>query len=174
MPSNSDNTKNSAKIQLLKFSNRLKARLGFSAKEETDGFIDPKAIAEADQLIEAMCIDCPGTLGNHLKEVSTIWDKMKTMHGTAERADMSRQVFTLAHEIKDVASLCKYELLAHFAESLRDYIGLTDLNIDAQVVIIQAHLDAMNIAHKSEFKEQFSPEAEELKRMVRKAIDKYH
>ena len=70
--------------------------------------------------------------------------------------------------------MCGYGLIAYFAESLRDYIARTDLNLKAQVVIIQAHLDAMQMCHRKGFRTDAGPEAEELKKMVKMAIDKYH
>jgi len=162
------------KVEIYKLANRLKARLGIAFKDQENGFLAPELIAEADKIIKALCVDCPGTLGKHLETLTALWAQMKDMPASPARAELSRQVFTLSHEIKDVALMCEYNLLSDFAESLRDYIGQTNLNIDAQVVIIQAHLDAMNIVHKAGFKQDAGPEAEELKKMVRKAIEKYH
>ena len=90
------------------------------------------------------------------------------------RQEKSEEIFTLSHEIKDIASLCGYALTAHFAESLRDYIAETALNLKNQKVIIQAHIDALTIVHKQNIKEDGGPAAEELKKMVKIAIEKYN
>ena len=68
---------------------------------------------------------------------------------------------------------CSSSLIAYFAESLRDYIAQTQLSLDAQRVIIQAHLDAMQAAHHRNLKENGGSVAEELKAAVKKAIEKY-
>jgi len=161
------------KIKMFKFPNILKARMGVRFKDQKEGFIAPEAIAEADKIITRLCVDCPTTIEKHLTTLSNIWSKMRDMFDTPERAELSREVFTLAHEIKDVGAMCGFGLTSYFAESLRDYIGHTALNLQAQVVIIQAHLDAMQMAQRQNIKDVDAPEAEELKKMVRKAIDKY-
>lgn len=159
---------------LLKFANRLKQRLGDDHKDQEDGFIAPESIAEADKLILTLCLDCSTELGRNLASLTELWDKMKAIGETPERADISYRFFLQAHEIKDIGAICGYDLIAHFAESLRDYIGKTELNMQAQVVIIQAHLDAMNIVHQQGVKKNAGPQAEELKKMVARAIEKYH
>lgn len=158
---------------MIKFANRLKARLGEKYKNVEDGFIAPEAIAEADKLISDLCLDCQTELGKNLDALTSLWAKMKDMPESPERKEISDQFFLVAHEIKDVGSICGYELIAYFAESLRDYIGKTELSMNAQLVIIQAHLDAMVVVHKTGVKKDAGQQAEELKRMVRKAIEKY-
>ncbi len=170
-PNNPDD--NNFKVRVYKLANVLKARLGPDFKNQEQGFLAPEAIEEADKYIKTLCVDCPGTIEKHLGVLSALWAQMKDAPDTPERADMTCQIFTLAHEIKDVGSMCDYELISYFAESLRDYIEQTELNIQAQIVIIQAHLDAMQICHRQGFKKEAGPEAEELKKMVKKAIDKY-
>lgn len=161
------------KIQVFKLANALKSRLGARFQDQESGYIAPDIIDEADRLIEELCLSCPTTLQSHLEDMNRIWVKMREMPENEERADLSREIFTLAHEIKDVGSMCGYDLLAYFAESLRDYIIEARLSIQAQIVIIQAHLDAMQVAQRQGYRKEASDEAEELKTMVRKAIEKY-
>jgi chemotaxis protein histidine kinase CheA len=165
--------KPSITVEIIKMANRLKARLGVRFQEQESGFIDPEVIAEADKLIAGLCVNAPETIEKHLQSLTKLWAEMKGLGQSPERAALSEKIFTIAHEIKDVGALCGFELIAHFAESLRDYIGETNLNLNAQVVIIQAHLDAMQTVHHRGFRKEAGPEAEELKRMVRMAIEKY-
>ncbi len=162
------------KIEMYKLANRLKARMGIRFKEQDDGFLAPESIEEADKLIAALSAECPQMIASHLEKLSALWAQMKSMEDSPARTDISQQIFTLAHEVKDMGSMSGYELLSYFAESLRDYIGRTDLNMKAQVVIIQAHMDAMMIVNRSGVKSDAGPQAEELKKMVKIAIDKYH
>lgn len=160
------------KVGFYKLSNRLKDRMGHTFLKQKEGFLAPSAIEEADKMIAEMCATCPETIEGHLATLNDLWEKMKTS-AEGERDAISERVFAVSHEIKDIGSMCGYQLIAHFAESLRDYIEKTNLNHQAQVVIVQAHLDAMNIVHRGGFKRDGVPEADELKLMVRKAIAKY-
>lgn len=162
------------KIEIYKLANRLKARMGARFQKQETGFLAEDAIEEANKLITALCAICPEVTGKHLDHLDNLWSEMKDMSASQQRTDTAQKIFTLAHEIKDMSGLCGFELLAYFAESLRDYIGRTDLNLKAQVVIIQAHIDAMQIVHKQGVKKDAGPQADELKKMVKMAIDKYH
>lgn len=160
-------------VEIFKIANRLKEKLGLQAKNTPPGHIDSDAIKEADKLIKALCSECPETIAAHLKTLNGLWDEMRDMPDSQERKESGQEIFTLSHEIKDVGSMCGYTLLAYFAESLRDYIGQTELNMDAQRVIIQAHMDAMTLVHKQDIKDDAGAQAEELKKMVKIAIEKY-
>ena len=162
------------KVEIIKITNHLKRRLGFNPQDDSEGFIDPKAITEADKLIEALCAECSQSIGGFLKQLSEKWNLMREIsEDTEARKTLSQEIFTIAHEIKDIGSMCGYHLIAHFAESLRDYIDETELNMEAQKVIIQAHLDAMQLAHTKDVKEDDGAVATELKQLVKVAIEKY-
>ena len=161
------------KVEMYKLANHLKGMMGSRFQEQKEGFLAPEVIEEADKLIASMCVDCPARITAHLEKLSVLWGVMKGMANSPERDETALQIFTLSHEIKDMGAMCGYDLIAYFAESLRDYIGRTDLNLKAQVVIIQAHVDAMQIVHRQGYKAEAGPEAEELKQMVKMAIDKY-
>lgn len=162
------------KVEMYKLTNRLKGLMGarFQNQKE-EGFLAAESIEAADKIIEEMCVDCPARIAVHLEKLSSLWEQMKAMDNSPKRIETSEQIFTIAHEIKDMGAMCGFALIAFFAESLRDYIARTDLNLKAQVVIIQAHVDAMQIVHRQGYKAEGGPEAEELKKMVRVAIDKY-
>ncbi len=155
--------------------NRLKNKLGARIhKNEEVGHLEEEKVDKADALIKELCADCQTTIAAQLAALSAVWGEMQKMDSSNARDEKAQEVFTIAHEIKDISSLCGYVLAAHFAESLRDYIGETTLNLKNQHIIIQAHIDAMNTVHKNNIKEDGGPVAEELKRMVKIAIDKYH
>lgn len=174
MPAPSDPGPGGLKVEVFKLANRLKSLMGARFQDHEEGFLAPEAIAEADKLIEDLCANGAQMITERLESLTTLWPKMREMPNSPERTELSEQIFTLAHEIKDMGAMCGYDVITYFAESLRDYIGRTDLNLNAQVVIIQAHMDAMQIVHKQGLKTEAGPETEELKKMVKMAIDKYH
>lgn len=161
-------------VEKYKFSNILKMRMGARFQKQETGFLADEVIVEADKLIAEMCALSPDVLTKMTENLVGLWMEMKDMDNAPQRAELSQKIFTQAHEIKDIGSMCGYELLAYFAESLRDYIARTDLNLKAQVVIIQAHIDAIQIVNRQGVKKDAGPQAEELKKMVKMAIDKYH
>lgn len=161
------------KVEVFRLANKLKEKLGIRAKSNEAGFIAPEAIVEADQLIVELCKECPTTLAGYLDEIGALWKEMRELPASPEREIRSRQIFTLSHEIKDVGSMCGFTLAAYFAESLRDYIERTELSLEAQRVIIQAHVDAISVVIKMGLKEDGGAQAEELKKMVRVAVLKY-
>ena len=161
------------KIEIYKLVNRLKPRMGVRFEKQESGFLDDSIIAEADKLIAEVCETSPQVIEQHLGNLTALWMEIREKPVSPERNEASQKIFTLAHEIKDIGAMCGYELLAYFAESLRDYIGRTDLNLKAQIVITQAHIDAMQTVHRLGVRKDAGPQAEELKKMVKMAIEKY-
>ena len=173
MAASSDPKDTGLTVELYKLTNHLKAKLGIRFQDQKTGFLAPEAVAQADKLIEALCVECPRTISGYLISLIELWETMRDMKDSEERREIGTQIFTLAHEIKDIGSMCGYDLVAYFAESLRDYIAKTELSLEAQRVIIQAHVDAMQVVNKMGIKKEAGPEAEELKKMVKIAIEKY-
>lgn len=153
--------------------NKLKDKLGLRSPNEEPGEIEDKAIEEADKLISDLCSGCLDTVNNNLVALMTIWKEMQVCESQEARDNKALQIFTLAHEIKDVSSLCGYKLAAFFAESLRDYIAETAYDLKNQKVIIQAHIDALKVVIAKDIKADAGDAAEELKKMVKVAISKY-
>ncbi len=161
-------------VRLFRLTNRLKKKITKMRKpDDTPGFLAPEAIAEADALITELCEDCPAAMNKHFKALVAAWTKMRDMPDGAERKEQAQDMFTVAHEIKDISALCGYDLVSYFAESLRDFVAGTELKLEAQRVIIQAHIDALNVVLKQGIKTDGGAQAEELKKMVKIAIDKY-
>lgn len=169
----SSDKNSSIKVEIYRLANSLKEKLGMNVKKDAVGFIDPAAIAEADLLVAELCKECSGTLAGYLDQITTDWQEMRELPASEKREKIARDIFTLSHEIKDVGSMCGYNLAAYFAESLRDYIERTELSLEAQRVIIQAHVDALHVVIKQDMREADSTQAEELKKMVKVATDKY-
>lgn len=153
--------------------NPLKNKLGIRVPTNEDGHLAPEDIKEADKLIAKMCLGCEDNIAQQLEKIADLWTDMQKAENTDIRNEKAQEIFTCTHEIKDIAALCGYTLAAHFAESLRDYISETALNLKNQRIIIQAHIDAMNAVHKGKLKEDGGPIADELKKMVKIAINKY-
>ncbi len=169
------NNKNEGKVEIIiQRHNTLKNKLGgLRLQTNEEGELAAERIEEADALIGDMCENCLEEMGTQLDIISAMWNEMQQTKNTDERDGYAARIFTASHEIKDVASMCGYSLAAYFAESLRDYIAKTALNLKNQKVIIQAHINALTVVYKKAIKDDAGPTAEELKKMVKVAIDKY-
>ena len=154
--------------------NLLKNKLGAQIRNNEEGFLAEESIEEADNLIKDLCANCAEEIKTELDKLTSTWNEMKDMPAGEKRNALGERIYTTSHEIKDIGSLCGYTLAAYFAESLRDYIAETALNLENQRIIIQAHVDAINTVLKADIKEDGGPEAEELKKMVKVAIEKYN
>ncbi|MCB9989522.1 MAG: hypothetical protein H6868_09375 [Rhodospirillales bacterium] len=166
---------NGLSVRLYNIKNSLTRKLGIRPgwTKDMPGHVDEALVKEADALIAERCERCPEAIGHFLEKLTGAWVNMRDLPDTPEREELSQVVFMTAHEIKDIAAMCGYDLAAYFAESLRDYIDQTELNLEAQRVIIQAHVDALSVVHKQGLKADGGPAADELKKMVKVAIEKY-
>ncbi len=163
------------KIEIIKQEhNILKNKLGgLRLQTNETGELAPELIEKANKIIASMCEGCEDKISDQLSIISSVWKEMQNTENVDERNNCAEKIFTASHEIKDIGSHCGYTLSAHFAESLRDYIAETALNIKNQKIIVEAHINAMMVVHKQGIKEDAGPAAEELKKMVKVAIEKY-
>lgn len=169
----SSDKKKEGDVQVYNRINRLKAKAGGNPNDDREGQLQPGMIERADELIADFCEDCDTVVRAALNQLSAKWREMADMDKSSTRDRLAQEIFTLAHEVKDVAGLCGYTLMSEFGESLRDYIAETTLELDAQRVIVQAHVDAMNAAFRDNIRDEGGPAAQELKALVKVAIDKY-
>ena len=158
-------------IEVIKLGNKLKSKI-MGCVDNREGYIDPKAVEAADAMITEACMSCDTKIEALLTEISSSWKNMKDTKDKVKQGEMIQEIL-LAHEIKDVAAMCKQGGTAYFAESLRDYVEKADLNFKAQIVIIQAHIDVMRVAQKTGLKDTASEKADELKAIVKKAIEQH-
>lgn len=154
--------------------NLLKNKAGARTNMKDNGYIEDKKIQAADKLIAGLCENSDKKIEEQITILLELWQEIQQMPENNERKEKTNNIFIISHEIKDIASLCGFNLIAHFAESLRDYIAETKMNMKNQRIIIQAHIDAMNTSLKTGISDHNHPIAEELKQKVKIAIEKYH
>lgn len=159
-------------VRIYNIENHLKPRLSVS-HPNSKGKIDDDAVAEADKLIEKMCETYPAKIEAAMEGLEREWNEMRDLAQSPEREERAETVFTMAHNIKDTSAQCGYELMAYFAENLRDYVTRTNFSMEAQRVITQACVDAMKVVFKKNLKKDGGPIAEELKDVLEEAIEKY-
>jgi hypothetical protein len=159
------------KVEIYNRVNRLKIKAG-GTQGGGPGKLDVQAIDRANAVIQKMSDMYPAEIKKSLEDLNAIWATVQAMPA-AERKDAAQTMSNTANQIKDLAGMFGFDLMEYFGESLRDYILNIDLSLPEQIIIVQAHIDVMQVAYSQNLKNQEHPLAEELKKTVATAIAKY-
>lgn len=151
--------------------NRLKMKAGGTIGGGA-GRLDDRAVERADTVIRKMAAHYPDEIRRILESLNALWGETKAMSEDS-RHDNARTLSNMANQIKDLAGVFGFDLMEYFGASLRDYILDIDLSRKEEIIIVQAHIDVMQLAYSQNLKSQDHPLGEELKRTVAAAIEKY-
>ena len=171
--SSQDDAKDESDIEMYHRLNLLKEKAGGDPKGGL-GQIDPKAVSRADTVIMDMASLYPDEIKNMLNALNKEWTDLKGMDDADKKAKQIEKLSNTANQIKDLGTTFGYNLMGYFGESLRDFILKSDLSMEEHYTIVQAHIDVMGVAFRENLKDDDGGlQAEELKKMVRVAIEKY-
>lgn len=161
-------------VEVFKRVNRLKLKAG-GGLNDGPGQIDKSAVERANSVVQTMASLYPREIKNVLAALDKQWGEIKGLpEGHEKRPKLAEKISNTANQIKDLAGTFGYTLMEYFGESLRDYILATDLTKKQHFTIVQAHIDVMTVAFREGLKDDDGgPVAEELKKMVHAAIEKY-
>lgn len=160
----------SDKVKILRRRNRLKIKAGGDEDGGAAGFIDPVAIAAAQDNIEARGADYEGEARAVLEKIESCWRALLQDEGAAA---MIPRLCNYANNMKDMAETYGYGLMGYFGDSLRDFCERLDPADKAHRVIVQAHIDVMGIALKHGIRDTGDARARELKSVLGKAIARH-
>ena len=164
---------NSKKVQILHRINKLKLKAGADLDDKRSGFIDPLAIHKAQKAIDDKEDEYGNELNAVLVQLDSVWTDMKTMKDEKKIKKAQDQMFNFANNVKDLAETYSYHLMKHFGQSLRDFCTKFDVEKKPHHIIIQAHMDVMRVAFEQGIKDEGGPAAQELKKIVAKAIEQH-
>jgi hypothetical protein len=159
-------------VEVYKRINRLKIKAGGDLGGEASGQIDPESIAKANTVIEKAAEMYPMQIKNVLKLLNKSWAEIKEK-GPEDRRQSAEKISNLANNVKDLAAQFGFDIMAYFGGSLRDYIMKSELTKPEHLIIVQAHVDVMDIAYNEGLRDEESAMAEELKKVLAQAIEKY-
>ncbi len=159
------------KVEIYNRVNRLKIKAG-GTHGSGPGKFDVQAIDRANAVIQKMSDMYPVEIKKSLDELNAIWAEIQTLP-EGSRTEKATLMSNTANQIKDLAGTFGFDLMEYFGESLRDYILNIDLSLKEQILIVQAHIDVMQVAYAQNLKHQEHPLGEELKKTVATAIAKY-
>ncbi len=161
------------KVEIFNRINRLKEKAG-GVLGKTMGRFSPTSLEKADLVIEEMADLYPQEIERRLKALNDEWARLKTIDDAAEKSKSVELMSNLSIQIKDLAGTFGYTLMSDFGDSLCQYILETEMSREEHSVIVQAHIDVMEIAFKQNLKSDGGKAGQELKETVKKAIEKYH
>lgn len=161
------------KVQILHRINRLKLKAGAELSDKRAGFIDAGAIARAQDAIDSKEEEYGGELQEMLVKIDSVWTDMQTTKDEKKLKKLQDQMFNYANNVKDLAETYGYTLMKHFGQSMRDFCSKFDMNNEPHHIIMQAHIDVMNVAFEQGIKDDGGPAAKELMQIVVKAIEKH-
>jgi hypothetical protein len=137
------------------------------------GFIDAGAIARAQESIDSKEEEYGNELQEVLVKLDSVWSDIKATKDEKKLKKAQDQMFNYANNVKDLAETYDYTLMKHFGQSLRDFCSKFDVNKEPHHIIMQAHMDVMNVAFEQGIKDDGGPAAKELMMIVAKAIEKH-
>jgi hypothetical protein len=164
-------TDENTKVEIYNRVNRLKIKAG-GTHGGGPGKLDVQAIDRANSVIQKMSDMYPAEIKKSLDELNAVWVEVQNLPAE-KRKDAAQKMSNTANQIKDLAGTFGFDLMEYFGESLRDYILNIDLSLPEQIIIVQAHIDVMQVAYSQNLKNQEHPLGEELKKVVATAIAKY-
>lgn len=159
------------KVQIMHRINKLKLKAGADLEDGRAGFIDPLAVHKAQKAIDDKEAEYGNELSAVLVQLDSVWSDMKGMTEEKKIKKAQDQMFNFANNVKDLAETYNYHLMKHFGQSLRDFCTKVDVKNKAHHIIIQAHMDVMRVAFEQGIKDEGGPAAQELKKIVAKAIE---
>lgn len=168
----SDSEENAEKVEIFHRVNRLKLKTG-AGLHDGPGFIDTHAIKRAQGVIEKKETLYTKIVEESLERLDEAWKNFKDAEGDESRKQAMEKIYHTANHLKDLASTFSYELMQHFALSLRDFTESIDVDKKEHHIIVQAHRDVMWVVYHENIKDHGGPKAEELKQIVAKAIEKF-
>lgn len=172
MKSSEDN-KMGTEVEILHRVNKLKLKAG-GGLHDGPGKLDSASVERANSVVQNMSSLYPREIKNMLAALDKEWDQIKSSSNDNDRTKMVKKMSNTANQVKDLAGTFGYTLMEYFGESLRDYIMKTDLSKKEQYTIVQAHIDVMGVAYRENLKnDDGGALGEELKKMVRTAIEKF-
>lgn len=153
--------------------NKLKKKAGLSLTDGKKGVVDHAAVKRAQNAIDEKENEYPPTVKDLINQISQIWKSIKDMPNEEEQKQALETVYHLANNVKDITETYNHNLMHHFSLSLRDFCEIVDLKKSEHNIIVEAHLNVMLITYEEKLKNDETAQAEELKNVVRQAIEKY-
>ena len=129
-------------------------------------------IESAQESIDQKEAEYPAAVKELIQYIEETWKSVAGLSGE-EQAKAIESIYNYANNIKDLTSTYEHDLMHHFSLSLRNFCDGIDLNKKAHHTIFRAHLDVMWVTYEERLRSDETAQAEELKKVLQIAIDKF-
>lgn len=164
--------KKSNPIEIFHRINKLKVKAGIPLNADETGYIDPSAINNAQKAIDAGETHYRSQIEAVLIKLDSTWKDLPAAPKNHLKKNLNI-LYNYANNAKDLAQTYHYDLMEHFAASLRDFCEKLDIAKKPHHIIVQAHIDVMWTTFYQNIKDEGGPAAQELKTIVATAISRY-
>ncbi len=127
-----------AEVQVIRPSNRLRAKLGTAPGPSLD-----QMVADAEAALESWHGDCEIWALNDLREIYSLLAAARA--NPAPDLENVRRILRLSHDIKGKGATFGYPLLTTIAQLLYRFIDRDEAKAATRLDLVTAHIDAMTI-----------------------------
>lgn len=165
--------KESPQVEIFHRINRIKKKVAKGIAFNTPGTINPEHIKNAQAIVDNGEENYKNEIHTALESLDACWKSFSDISEDSAIEENLVQINKYSNHIMDLASVYGYELMAHFGKSLRDFSSKINPLDPVHQTIVQAHINVMWVAYNENIKEQDGKKAEELKLVLKQAIQKY-
>ncbi len=126
--------------QMIQVPNTLRLKVGGRL-----GGIDPAAIAKAEAALKSLSGNFAEWLQDEVTKLEAARQRVRAEGLTAETGE---NLYLRAHDLKGLGTTYEYPIVTRIAGSLCKMIDDPDKRVDAPMVLIDAHIDAIKAAVK--------------------------
>jgi len=159
-------------VKIVHTANKLKKKVSDGLLVDGPGSFNPTSIKNAQAIIDNSQSSYLKAIEAMLLQLEQQWEKTRKLSKKEAKEDL-KQFYRIANRVKEMSSTYGYDLMASFGESLSDFAKKINPEHKAHHTIVQAHVNVMKIAFHEKIKGDDSQKAEELKKALAQATEKY-
>lgn len=157
-------------VKVINCFNRLKHKINPERKAHV--FISQQQLNDAQNVYNDYLKKQDDITENAVHGLHIIWGKIisDTDNNQEHLISMFLKYINRTYE---VAELFSNDLMLYFIKSIRKFMRTASLENEKHILIIQAHLDVINLARKQKINNRNDPKAVDLINLLKLAIEKY-
>lgn len=140
--------------QMIQVPNTLRAKLGGRL-----GAIDPATIAKAEAALKALSGNFDQWLNDEVAKLESARQRVRT---EGQDAETMEALYLRAHDLKGLGTTYGYPLITRIAGCLCRLIDDREKRLNASMALIDAHIDGVKAAVRSEIKSDDHPVGQAL------------
>lgn len=146
--------------------NRLKEKI--RPRQNTNVYFTENDIAQAQNALDGAKGFKEQEEKLLIQNLLSLWSQMKEL--PTKNNHLLTMFIIYINRLDDLSSIFSAEVIQDFVASLKKFLQKVDIENKSHRVIIQAHLDVINLAHHHKIEASQSEDAANLKRMLDLAI----